>query len=180
MHQVAGLLASTFTWGTFIWLLLPSTIIGVLLGLAEYRHQTEGRRWLIWCPLLFISAIIPQFDFLFSMASGGGATAGHRRRLRLGRPRARLGPSSRSASGVVVVFVTRGIMGPDMGPEMRPLWPSPPRGAWVGTLFMSFAIINTTTKDMNKVPTQAPRGVERAKAVFISGPISGPMVPLPV
>jgi hypothetical protein len=37
--------------------------------------------------------------------------------------------------------------------------------------------MSTTTKDMNKTATQAPRGVERAKAWFLSGPISGPMVP---
>src|SRR5215218_5316009 len=42
---------------------------------------------------------------------------------------------------------------------------------------MAHAIMSTTTKDMNKTATQAPRGVERAKAWFISGPMSGPMVP---
>jgi hypothetical protein len=75
MIQAAGS-ASTFTWSTFIWLLLPATVIGTLLGWAEYRHQTgstRGRRWLIWSPLLFISAIIPQFELLIKYGFGGGA-----------------------------------------------------------------------------------------------------------
>ncbi len=150
MIQVAGS-ASTFTWGTFIWLLLPSTIIGVLLGLAEYRHQTGntgGRRWLIWCPLLFISAIIPQFELLIQHGFGGGAIivallgiGGGYALAGRGRGWVRIALRIVGCGGGVC-HTGRGTMGPDMGPEMNTaLALSTPRGAWVGTLFMSFVVV---------------------------------------
>ena len=147
MIQVAGS-ASTFTWSTFIWLLLPSTIIGVLLGWAEYRHQTgitRGRRWLIWSPLLFISAIIPQFELLIQYRFGGGAIIVAL--LGIGGGYALAGRGRlwiRIVVGVLVAFVTLvgGTMGPDAGPVTNPeLALSTPKGAWVATLFLSFVVV---------------------------------------
>jgi hypothetical protein len=147
MIQVAGS-ASTFTWSTFIWLLLPSTVIGALLGWAEYRRQTgitRGRRWLIRSPLLFISAIIPQFELLIKYGFGGGAIIVAL--LGIGGGYALAGRGRlwiRIVVGALVAFVTLvgGTMGPDMGPEMnQALALSTPRGAWVAVLFMSFVVV---------------------------------------
>jgi hypothetical protein len=142
MIQAAGS-ASTFTWSTFVWLLLPATIIGALLGFAEYQHQTGNtrwRRWLIWSPLLFISAVIPQWELLIQYGFGGGAIivallgigggyaiAGRRLWIRI-------------VVGVLVAAVTLigGTMGSEMGPEKNPaLALSTPQGAWVAALFLS-------------------------------------------
>jgi hypothetical protein len=98
MAQVAGP-GSTVTWsGTFGWILLPGTVLGVLLGWSEYLRRTNGRRprWLIFSPLLLAAVLLPgladpaQFLAdgigggalavpLFGMA-GGYALAGARRR----------------------------------------------------------------------------------------------------
>jgi hypothetical protein len=147
MIQAAGS-ASKFTWSTFIWLLLPGTIIGTLLGLAEYQHQTgsiRGRRWLIWSPLLFITAVIPQFELLIQYGFGGGAIIVAL--LGIGGGYALAGRGrlwTRIVVGVLVAFVTLvgGTMGSEMGPEMNPaLALSTPRGAWVAALFLSFMAV---------------------------------------
>lgn len=56
-----GLLAgesSSFSWsGTFVAFLLPATVVGGLLGWAEYSRRTGSRatwRWTALTPLLFI------------------------------------------------------------------------------------------------------------------------------
>jgi hypothetical protein len=105
MVQLAGS-ASTFTWGTFIWVLLQGTIIGTLLGWADYRRRTgntRGRRWLIWSPLLFATAVLGQLEvFLFGGLRGWRPRRchiGHRWRLRAGRPRSPLDPHRRGCAG---------------------------------------------------------------------------------
>jgi hypothetical protein len=147
MVQAAGS-ASNVTWATIIWLLVPGAIIGTLLGLAEYRHQTgitRGRRWLIWSPLIFISAIIPQWELLISNGFGGGAIivallgiGGGYAIAGRGRPWVRI--AARIVVGLVVVSVT--LIGGTMGPDMSPaLALSTPLGAWVATLFLSFIVV---------------------------------------
>jgi hypothetical protein len=143
MIQAAGS-ASTFTWSTFIWLLLPSTIVGTLLGFAAYLHQTGStrwRHWLIWSPLLFITAIIPQWELLIQEGFGGGAIIVAL--LGIGGGYALAGRGRlwiRIVVGVLVAFVT--LVGGTMGPDMNPaLALSTPMGAWVAALFLSFMAV---------------------------------------
>ncbi len=50
--------SSSFTWsGTFVAILLPSTLVGAALGWAEHARRTGGRgawRWTALTPLLFV------------------------------------------------------------------------------------------------------------------------------
>lgn len=80
MAQVAGP-ESAVTWsGTFAWILLPGTVLGVLLGWSEYLRRTNrGRlRWLIFSPLLLTAVLLPGLanppQFLAD-GIGGGALA---------------------------------------------------------------------------------------------------------
>jgi hypothetical protein len=141
MVQLAGS-ASTFTWGTFIWVLLQGTIIGTLLGWADYRRRTgntRGRRWLIWSPLLFATAVLGQLEVFLSEGFGGGALAVAI--LSIGGGYALGGRGHRWIRIVVGVLVALftivvgGTIGADMNPELDL---STPRGAWVAVLFLSF------------------------------------------
>jgi hypothetical protein len=106
---------------------------------------TRRRRWLIWSPPLFISAIIPQFELLIKYGFGGGAIIVAL--LGIGGGYALAGRGRlwiRIVVGALVAFVTLvgGTMGPDMGPEMNQAFAlSTPRGTWMAVLFMSFVVV---------------------------------------
>src|SRR3954451_10096297 len=80
MSQVAE--ASTVSWsGTFLWILLPGTVTGVLLGLAEsIRRTTATARGRLpgWSPFVFGAVVIPDLVTYGSTLQGGigGGTLG--------------------------------------------------------------------------------------------------------
>ncbi|MEV0285333.1 MULTISPECIES: hypothetical protein [unclassified Kribbella] len=76
MAQVAGDEAGVDWVGTFVWILLPGLLIGVLLGWAEYLRRTGGRphwRWLALSPLLFMAVLTPDPLGVLEDGIGGGA-----------------------------------------------------------------------------------------------------------
>jgi hypothetical protein len=76
MSQVAGDEAGVEWVGTFVWILLPGTLTGVLLGWAEYIRRTGGRRhwrWLALSPLLFTAVLTPGPLGVLENGIGGGA-----------------------------------------------------------------------------------------------------------
>lgn len=81
MVELAGG-ASRVDWvGTFVLILLPGVVIGVLLGLAEHFRRTGGRRgwrWLAAAPVLFAVAALSAPGALLTFVTtgiGGGAIA---------------------------------------------------------------------------------------------------------
>ncbi|TCC50876.1 hypothetical protein E0H75_11995 [Kribbella capetownensis] len=76
MSQVAGDEAGVEWVGTFLWILLPGMLTGVLLAWAEYVRRTGGRRhwrWLALSPLLFTAVLIPDPLGVLENGIGGGA-----------------------------------------------------------------------------------------------------------
>ena len=75
MWEVAGDNAGFDTVGTFVWILLPGTVIGALLAWAEHRRWSgliPGRRWLIWSPMLFTALFFQDpLDLLLNGFEGG-------------------------------------------------------------------------------------------------------------
>jgi hypothetical protein len=75
MWEVAGLNAGFDPVGTFVWILLPGTVIGALLGWAEHARWSgpvPGRRWLIWSPMLFTALFFQDpLDLLLNGFEGG-------------------------------------------------------------------------------------------------------------
>ena len=81
MAEMAGV-ESQFDWyGTFVAILGSATLVGALLGLAEYLRRIGGRphwRWLALAPLVF--AVTPltmpgAIEGLVTQGLGGGAIA---------------------------------------------------------------------------------------------------------
>jgi len=69
---------SGFHWfGTFALVLVPGLFVGALIGLAEHRRRTGGRRsrWLVLAPCLFLAALADPtiFKQLITQGIGGGA-----------------------------------------------------------------------------------------------------------
>ncbi|NUR98199.1 MAG: hypothetical protein HOV67_23455 [Kribbellaceae bacterium] len=80
MAQVAGSESAVSWSGTFGWILLPGTAVGVLLGWSEWLRRTgrRRRRWLPYSPLLFAAVLLPGLaDPAHFLAGGigGGALA---------------------------------------------------------------------------------------------------------
>lgn len=145
MAEIAGS-ASTVEWhGTFVGVLLPGVVTGVLLGWAEHLRVTGGRpgwRWLALAPLSFPLAVFTtpgQITALLEQALGGGALAvaaigmlgGYAlsgRGPRWGRALAAILPlASVPAWGLMAAQVG----GPDVAVHM-------PRGAWIALFYFSF------------------------------------------
>ena len=69
---------SGFHWmGTFVLVLAPGLLVGALIGLAERRRRTGGKRslWLVLSPCLFLAALADPtiFKLLITQGIGGGA-----------------------------------------------------------------------------------------------------------
>jgi hypothetical protein len=148
MAEVAGL-ASGVEWvGTFVWILLPGVLVGVLLGWAEHLRRTGGRRgwrWLAAAPLLFASVLFSAPGGVAGMLAdgiGGGAIAVPLFGMAGGFALSGRGPTwGRMASGVIALapvpiwaFTVTGFGGPGLAVTT-------PRGAWVALFFWSFLAV---------------------------------------
>jgi hypothetical protein len=75
MWEVAGENAGVDWFGTFVWVLVPGTVIGALLGWAEHRRWSglvPHRRWLIWSPMLFTALFFQNpLDLVLNGFEGG-------------------------------------------------------------------------------------------------------------
>jgi hypothetical protein len=79
MAALAGS-ASSFSWsGTFVGILLPSTLVGAALGWAEHARQSGEPlryRWTALTPLLFVAfPAMAQADFVAQLQTGLGTGA---------------------------------------------------------------------------------------------------------
>jgi hypothetical protein len=79
MWVVAGDDAGVEWIGTFVWVLLPGTVIGALLARAEHRRWTgtvRHRGWLVWSPMLFAAVLVHNpFDLAAGFEGGIGLGA---------------------------------------------------------------------------------------------------------
>jgi hypothetical protein len=73
MVQLAGS-QSSFSWLTFLLVLLPGVAVGMLLGWAAYLRVSELRqpRWLVFAPVLFASALLDPEIFAAFIRNGEG------------------------------------------------------------------------------------------------------------
>jgi len=150
MAELAGS-GSTVAWyGTFVQVLLPGVIAGVLLGWAEHIRRTGGRRgwrWLAAAPLAFTVAVFVSPEVisavlngqpLLSGGIGGGAIAVPLFGMAGGYVLSGRGPLwSRIVLGVVAVapIPAWAFASPAFGPEFAL---TTPRGAWLALLYYSF------------------------------------------
>ncbi len=149
MAELAGAESYVHWYGTFVQVLLPGVVVGVLLGWAEYVRTTGGRRgwrWLALSPLLFTVVVfvspetfnaVVNGEPLFSGGIGGGAIALPLFGMAGGYALSGQGPVwARSVFGLVALApiplwaLTHSVFGP--GFEF-----TTPRGAWVALLFYS-------------------------------------------
>lgn len=74
MWEVAGDEAGVQWAGTFVWVLLPGTVIGMLLAWGEHRRwagPVPHRRWLVWSPMLFAAVLLQDPVALLGGFDGG-------------------------------------------------------------------------------------------------------------
>lgn len=150
MAELAGFDSVVDWYGTFVQVLLPGVLIGVLVGWAEHVRRSGGRRgwrWLAAAPLLFPIAVFVSPEVinavfagqpLFSGGIGGGAIAVPLFGMAGGYALSGRGPLwSRLTLGVVALTPIPGwaIASALFGPEFAL---TTPRGAWVALLFYSF------------------------------------------
>ncbi len=103
--------ASSFSWLTFLLLLLPGVAVGMLLGWAAYLRASGLRppRRLIFAPVLFASALLDPVIFigLIRDGTGGGALMVVATALAAGFVLSRRGFSvARAASALVAALAT--------------------------------------------------------------------------
>jgi len=150
MAELAGS-GSTVAWyGTFVQILLPGVIAGVLLGWAEHIRWTRDRprrQWLAVAPLAFTVAVFISPDVfravvngrpLLSGGIGGGAIAVPLFGMAGGYVLSGRGPLwSRVGLGVVATapLPAWALASPTFGPQFVL---TAPRGAWLAILFYSF------------------------------------------
>lgn len=149
MAELAGPESTVGWYGTFVQVLLPGVVVGVLLGWAEHIRATGGRRgwrWLAAAPLAFtvvvfvspetVNAVFRR-EPLFSGAIGGGAIALPLFGMAGGYALSGRGPlRARLMSGLVALApiplwaVTNSVFGSEFALTS-------PRGAWVALYFYS-------------------------------------------
>jgi len=150
MAALAGSDSTVQWYGTFVQVLLPGVIVGVLLGWAEYIRQTGGRRrwrWLAVAPIAFTVAVFVSPDVFQAAANGqpplsggigGGAIAVPLFGMAGGYVLSGRGPLwSRIVLGVVAVapIPAWALASPTFGPQFAL---TTPRGAWLALLYYSF------------------------------------------
>lgn len=144
MTQLAGA-ESTVTWsGTFVWILLPGVITGVLLGWAERLRRTGGRRgwrWLALSPLVLSAVLFSNpagFAQLFEDGLGGGALAVPLFGMLGGYAMSTRGPlwSRIISRAVILAPIPAGLVA-----ILTAGSPATPRGALIGVYFYSFVLV---------------------------------------
>ncbi len=143
MTEVAGEDSAVSWSGTFVWVLLPGTVIGALLAWAEWRRwagDVPHRRWLVWSPMLFAAILLSDPLFFLDPEGGVGlatiavpamcmlggyAVAGH------GAAWVRVVCGLVLASSIPLWALTAEDVG---GPAMAV---TNPRGAWAAVLYWS-------------------------------------------
>ena len=148
MAEVARLESNVEWVGTFVWILLPGVVVGVLLGWAEHLRRTGGRRgwrWLAAAPLLFASVLFSAPGDLAAMLAdgiGGGAIGVPVFGMLGGYALSGHGPTwGRVISGVIALapvpiwaLTVTSFGGPGLAVTT-------PRGAWVAVFFWSLLAV---------------------------------------
>jgi hypothetical protein len=134
--------ASSFSWLTFLLVLLPGLAVGVLLGwAADLRaHGRRPPRALVFAPAVFATALLDPtiFAALIRNGQGGGALIVVTTALTGGFVLARRGPlPARAASGLIASAGVLLLGG--MGGMAAPL--TTPRGAWVCVYGLSLILL---------------------------------------
>jgi hypothetical protein len=148
MVEIAGRL-SHFEWaGTFLQILLPGVVVGVLLGVAEYVRRTGGRRgwrWLAAAPILFAVAPLLSPGALQSLITtglGGGALVLPITGMLGGFAVSGRGPVwGRIVTGVLALAL---VVAAPLGQAFfapRGLELTEPRGAWAALLLASLEVV---------------------------------------
>ena len=174
MVQIAGQ-ESSFSWlGTFALILLPGTVVGGLLGWAEYLRRTHGlrgrrRRWLVASPLLLAAAVVdPQiFQALITTGEGGGALGVVSIGLLGGYAlanRGRLWP--RIVSGVLALLFI--VATASIGAAQAPLTTA--HGAWVAVQVVSLLVVLCVACSIPHRTSQSADEARRAPANLTDQP----------
>ena len=139
---------SAVTWsGTFAWILAPSVVTGLLLGLAEHLRRTTGAsrwRWLVLSPFVFASVLVVDVVRGGVALQGGvgggtigvpafGVVGGYAIAGRWPWLRATCGLIAISAVPVWAVTAT-GIGGPSLALDQ-------PKGLWVALYYWTFLAV---------------------------------------
>jgi hypothetical protein len=170
MVQLAGS-ESSFSWLTFLLVLLPGVAVGMLLGWAAYLRANGLRqsRWLVFAPMLFASALLdPEiFAAFIRDGQGGGALMVVATALAGGLVLSRSGFSAvRAASGLVTLLglLLLGFMGTMAAPV------SSPRGAWVCLYGLSLILLLCLA---SALPYPAVRGAPGPWSFAVLGGLCG-------
>ena len=157
---------SAVTWtGTFVLILLPGLVVGLLLGLAEHLRRTTANprgRLLVWSPFAFVAVLVVglvQHGTILQGGIGGGALAlpafGVAGAYALaGRGRwARLGCALLALVPVPAwILATSSFAGSSLSITH-------PKGAWVAVYFWSFlAVLMVATSVPLRIPPSRSAG----------------------
>lgn len=147
MTEIAGPESSVHWVGTFVWVLAPGLLTGVLLGWAEHLRRTGGRRgwrWLALAPLLFSAVLFSSptdMGALFEDGIGGGAIgvpllcmAGGYAISGRGRLWGRIACGVLALSAIPIWALTAPAISPELALDT-------PRGAWVAVYYYSFLAV---------------------------------------
>jgi hypothetical protein len=177
MTLVAGW-SSTVTWtGTFLFILLPGLVVGLLLGLAEHlRRTTENPRGrlLVWSPFAFAAVLVVAVvrdGFHFEGGIGTGA---------IGLPAfgvigayALAGRHrwARAACGLLVLApVPVWLLTAVVGGASVPF--TDPRGVWMAVYLVSFlCVLMVATSIPLRIPPRS-AAVSREEVVGLAGDAS--------
>ena len=176
MAEVAGEDSSVEWVSTFVWVLLPGTVIGALLAWAEHIRRSGGRRgwrWLALSPLLFSAVLFSHgldFGTLAEDGVGGGAIGVPVIGMVGGYALSGRGPlwsrivCGLLASSAIPVWV---ITAPDIGPGLNV---ASSHGAWMALYYWSFLAVLMLACSIPHRPTVPPRVQETLKRNSTTSP----------